>query len=237
MKRLFCLFCLIIAVLMGTSLTADAYFGDSMTDIKHFTLAVSGEGDDHNTSLTALFPFKHGWLGLHHSLQTRGDDDTVEITNHIANVHLQGVQNIGPVNLEGYVEFIRNKKRDIEHGIGAGYFLRPPKVTWNSILFSFGAGNWTQRIQPEIGKDDPNAESRVGWLSFASASVELADGDLSTVLLYKPTIDFNVTTYEVSTRFNYPINVDWLIGVSGKVILEDEEDLYLSHQIMLTYTP
>ena len=237
MKSLFCLFSLIVALLLCTSLTADAYFGDTMTDVKHFSLAISGEGDDHNTSLTALFPLKFGWLGLHHSLQTRGDGDTIDITNHIANVHLQGVQNIGPVNLEGYVELIRNKKRDIEHAIGGGYFIRPPKVTWNSILFSVGAGNWTQRIQPEIGKTDPNAEARVGWLSFASASVELADGDLSAVVRYKPTIDFDVTTWELSTRFNYPINVDWLIGVSGNAILEDEEDLYLSHQIMLTYTP
>ena len=237
MKRLFCLFSLIVALLLCMSLTADAYFGDTMTDVKHFTLAVSGEDDDHNTSLTALIPMKFGWIGLHHSLQTRNVDDKIKVTNHIANVHLQGVSNIGPVNLEGYAEFIRNKKRDIDHAIGVGYFLRPPKVTWNSILFSFGAGNWTQRIQPEIGKTDPNAEARIGWLSFASASVELEDGDLSVVGKYKPTIDFDVTTWEISTRFNYPINADWLIGVSGNAILEDEKDFYLSHQIMLTYTP
>ena len=231
MKRLVLSVILIVMFLVWSTLSSEAYFGDTLTDTKHFSLGVTGQNSNQITSATALLPFKYGWIGLHGARQTADD----KIVSETANAHLQGMYNIGAVNLEGYVEIFRDRIRDIDYALGSGYFLRPPKVTWNGVVFSFGAGNWTERRQEEINKD-ANAESRVGWLSFVSGNLVVKGGQLSTVARYKPTIDFDETIWEFSSAFNYPISKEWLLGFTKNAILEDN-DLHTSYQLVLTYTP
>ena len=231
MKKLVLSISLIMMFMAWSALSASAYFGDAMTGTKHFSLGVAGQGKDQTMSATALMPFKYGWIGLHGARQTADD----KIISEIGNAHLQGVYDIGAVNLEAYIEIYRDIKRDIEHAFGSGYFLRPPRVEWNGVVFSFGAGNWTERRQDEINKD-ADAESRIGWLSFVSGNLVVKGGQLSSVVRYKPTIDFDQTIWEFSSAFNYPINREWLLGFTKNAILENE-DFHTSYQLILTYTP
>ena len=233
MKKLVLSVSLIVMVMIWSTL-AFAYYGDTLTDTKHFSLGVTGQNSNQVTSATALLPFKFGWLGLHGARQTADD----KIVSETANAHLQGMYNIGAVNLECYVELFRDRIRDIDYAFGSGYFLRPPKVTWNGITFSFGAGNWTERRQndDEIGRDAADPENRIGWLSFVSGNLVVKGGQLSTIARYKPTIDFDETIWEFSSAFNYPISKEWLLGFTKNAILENE-DIHTSYQLVLTYTP
>ena len=231
MKKLVLSISLIVMFMVWSVLSADAYFGDTMTDKKHFSLGVSGQNKDQVMSATALMPFKYGWIGLHGARQTAGD----KIISEIGNAHLQGVYDIGNVNLEGYIEIYRDLKREIKHAAGSGYFLRFPRLEWNGVVFSFGAGNWTELRQPEINKE-ADAESRIGWLSFVSGNLVVKGGHLSSVVRYKPTIDFDQTIWEFSSVFNYPVNREWLIGFMKNAILEND-DFHTSYQLVLTYTP
>lgn len=234
MKRWFCIVSLVIAITLGMSFTSESYFGDSVTDKKHFSLGIAGQGLDQTTSLTALFPFKYGWLGLHGARQTAND----ELVSEIGNIHLQGIYDIGSVNLEAYIEAISDYKRGIKNSIGSGYFLRPPKLRWNDILFSFGIGNWTEQRNndTEIDRDAADSEARIGWLSFVSAALDIRRAHISAVVRYKPTIDFDHTIWEFSSAINYPINKKLLIGFTNKSILEDDE-IHTAYQFVLTYTP
>lgn len=235
MKRWFLVTLLAIALLLVLTFTTEAYFGDTMTDKKHFSLGLFGQNEDYGTSVTALIPNQYGWIGLHGARHIANE----KIVNETYNVHVQGIYDINDtVNVEGYIELVHDLKRGVEHRPGVGYFIRPAKFKWNDFLVSLGAGNWSQIRKDDdlIGRDASDHKPHFGWLTFISGNLAVSTGQLSTVVRYKPTIDFDVTTWEFSTAFNYPLNKEWLLGITKNAIVEDEE-IHASYQVLFTYTP
>ena len=233
MKRLFVL---LLSVYLSISV-AHGFYGDIATDKESFTLSIAGQNANQVTSLTALFPIEgaNGWAGAYISRQVA--DGTV--VAETLNAHLQGGFKIKSVGVEAYIEATRDKWRMIDLAIETGYFVRPGTWTWNDITFSGGAGNYTERRDEDeaIGRDKADASVTFGWLAFVSGKWR----NVSSVLRFKPSINFEDTRIEGSLAFNHEISETVTVGITTQSVLDSqsvaESDLHTSYLLQLVYSP
>ena len=187
MKRFFVVYAIAwLIFLFFLAQSVPAYYGDIATDKESFTLGIAGQNANQITSLTALFPIEraNGWVGAYVSRQVADG----EVISEVLNGHLQGGFDVRGVGIEAYIEATRDKWRAIDFAVEIGYFVRPGHYTWNDIIFSGGAGNYTERRDEDeaIGRDAADASTTFGWLAFVSGKWK----NVSGVLRYKPSIDF-----------------------------------------------
>ena len=216
---------------------APAFYGDIATDKRSFTLGVAGQNANQITSLTALFPVSsvNGWAGAYVSRQVADGMVVAETLN----AHLQGGFRVRGVGVEAYVDATRDKWRAIDFAIETGYFVRPGTYTWNDVTFSGGAGNYTERrdVDEGIGREATDAQTTFGWLAFVSGKWR----NISGVLRYKPSIDFEDSVIEGSLAFNHEVSDTVAVGIATQSIFDSksvaDRDLHTSYLIQFTYTP
>ena len=233
MKRLFVV---LVSMLLSVSV-AYGYYGDIAADKESFTLGIAGQNANQITSLTALFPLQqaNGWAGAYVSRQTADS----EVVSETVNGHLQGGFKIKDVGIEAYIDATRDKWRMIDLAVEVGYFVRPGTFTWNDIALSGGAGNYTERRDEdeEIGRDAADAETTFGWLAFLSAKWR----NVSGVVRFKPSIDFEETRLEGSLAFNQPLSEQLSLSITTQATLDSasvvEGDLHSTYLIGITWTP
>lgn len=225
------LFVVLLSVLLSVSV-AYGYYGDLAVDKESFTLGIAGQNANQITSLTALFPLEtaNGWAGAYLSRQTADGEVVAETVNG----HLQGGFKIKDVGIEAYIDATRDKWRMIDFAIETGYFIRPGTFTWNNVVFSGGAGNYTERRDEdeEIGRDAADTETTFGWLAFVSGKWR----NVSGVVRYKPSLDFAEERIEASLSINQPITEQLGVGFSTQAIVE-AEDVHTSYLLQVTFTP
>ena len=232
MKRLF-----VSLILFGVVAMAHGFYGDIATDRESFTLGVAGQNANQITSLTALFPIEsaNGWAGTYVSRQVADD----EVVSETINGHLQGGFAVRGVGIEAYIEATRDKWRMIDLAIETGYFIRPGTWTWNDITFSGGAGNYTERrdVDEAIGRDKTDASTTFGWLAFVSAKWR----NVSGVLRFKPSLDFEEEVIEGSLSFNHELTETVSLGITTQATIdsqvEADQTAHTSYLINFTYTP
>ena len=232
MKRLFVVLIMVLSVSV-----AYGYYGDIATDKESFTLGIAGQNANQITSLTALFPIKsaNGWAGTYVSRQVADG----EVVSETINGHLQGGFRVRGVGVEAYISATRDKWRMIDLAIETGYFVRPGTWTWNDITFSGGAGNYTERRDEDeaIGRDAKDAATTFGWLAFVSGKWK----NVSGVVRFKPSIDFEETRFEGSLAFNHELSDTTAIGITTQSVLDSQSiadrDLHTSYLVQFTYTP
>ena len=238
MKRLFSmLFPIVLAMLMLSVSPVAAFYGDIATDYPSVTLGISGQGTNHSSSLTALFPVKrlNGWSGFYVNRQ----DADEKIVAETYNGHLQGGFKVGTVGIEAYIDATRDKLRAIDLSLAAGYFVRPAVITYEDIKFSFGAGNFTENrnLDDDIGRAAADGETSFGWLAFVSGQ----RGNISGVLRYKPEIQFNHYMLEGSLSFSKDLDEHLALGASLLTIYDTnsatDKDLHTSYLVTVTFTP
>ena len=216
---------------------APAYYGDIATDKESFTLGIAGQNANQITSLTALFPIENanGWAGAYVSRQVADG----EVVSETLNGHLQGGFRIRGIGVEAYIDVTRDKWRAIDLAIETGYFVRPGTWTWNDITFSGGAGNYTERRDEDeaIGRAKDDTSTTFGWLVFVSSKWR----NVSGVLRYKPSLDFEEEVIEGSLSFNHELTETVSLGITTQGTLDSQSvvdsDAHTSYLINLTYTP
>ena len=232
MKRLFVVTLGMLLSIAVFGHFAHGYYGDIATDKESFTLGIAGQNSNQITSLTALFPIQNanGWAGAYVSRQVADGEVVAETLNG----HLQGGFKIKDVGIEAYIEATRDKWRAIDLAIETGYFIRPGTFTWNNIRFSGGAGNYTERRteDAEIGRDAADPSTTFGWLAFVSAKWK----NVSSVVRYKPSLDFAEERIEASVSINQPITDEIAVGFSTQATVE-AEDVHTSYLLQATFTP
>ena len=232
MKRLF-----VSLILFGVVAIAHGFYGDIATDRESFTLGIAGQNANQITSLTALFPIKNanGWAGAYISRQVADG----EVVSETINGHLQGGFKVRGIGIEAYIEATRDKWRMIDLAIETGYFIRPGTFAWNDITFSGGAGNYTERRDEdeEIGRDKNDASTTFGWLAFVSAKWQ----NVSGVLRFKPSLDFEEEVIEGSLSFNHELTETVSLGITTQATIdsqvEADQRAHTSYLINFTYTP
>ena len=237
MKRLFVTLHHTILMLLVVAGMSEAFYGDLSTDRESFTLGIAGQNANQITSLTALFPIKsaNGWAGTYVSRQVADG----EVVSETINGHLQGGFRVRGVGVEAYISATRDKWRMIDLAIETGYFVRPGTWTWNDITFSGGAGNYTERRDEDeaIGRDAKDAATTFGWLAFVSGKWK----NVSGVVRFKPSIDFEETRFEGSLAFNHELSDTTAIGITTQSVLDSQSiadrDLHTSYLVQFTYTP
>ena len=238
MKRFFVVYTITwLIFLLFLAQSVPAYYGDIATDRESFTLGIAGQNANQITSLTALFPIENanGWAGAYVSRQVADGEVVAETING----HLQGGFLVRGIGVEVYVEATRDKWRAIDLAIETGYFIRPGTFTWNTITFSGGAGNYTERRDEDeaIGRAKNDTSTTFGWLAFISGKWK----NVSGVVRYKPSIDFAETRLETSLSFNHEISETVSLGITTQGVLDSQSiadsDLHSSYLIQFTYTP
>lgn len=230
----------VLVVLLGVLLSISAahgFYGDIATDRESFTLGIAGQNANQITSLTALFPIKNvnGWAGAYISRQVADG----EVVSETLNGHLQGGFKVRGIGIEAYIEATRDKWRMIDLAIETGYFIRPGTFTWNAITFSGGAGNYTERRDEDeaIGRDKTDASTTFGWLAFVSAKWR----NVSGVLRFKPSLDFEEEVIEGSLSFNHELTETVSLGIATQATIDSqsiaESNLHSSYLIQFTYSP
>ena len=219
------------------SRSVPAYYGDLPKEHTAVSLGVAGQNTNQVTSLTAVYPLNraNGWMGVYVSRQVA---DSM-VTSEILNGHVQGGVSISKFKIEAYVAATRDKWRAIDFAIESGYFIRPGAYRWRGILFSGGAGNYTERrdVDEGIGRAKEDASTTFGWLCFVSGKWR----NVSGVLRYKPSIDFDRTTIEGSLSFNHQLSESLAIGITTQSVFDSasivDSDVHSSYLIQFTYTP
>ena len=214
-----------------------SFYGDIATDTPSFTLGIAGQNANQVTSLTALFPIKraNGWAGAYVSRQVADE----MVVSETLNAHIQGGFKVRAVGVEAYASATRDKWRAIDLALETGYFVRPGTYTWNDVTFSGGAGNYTERRDEDeaIGRDKADASTTFGWLAFVSAKYR----NVSGVLRYKPSLDFEERRVEASLAFNHDLTDNVAFGIATQSILDSQavadRDLHTSYLVTFTYTP
>lgn len=235
MKRLFAF--LVISLFVISVSTGFCFYGDLATDKESFTLSIAGQNTNQITSLTALFPLEgaNGWAGAYVSRQVADGMVVAETYNG----HLQGGFVVRGIGIEAYVSATRDKWRMIDLALETGYFVRPGHYTWNDITFSGGAGNYTERRDEdeEIGRDKNDISTTFGWLAFISGKWK----NVSGVVRFKPSIDFEETRIESSLSVSHEISETIALGFTTQSVLDSqsvaEGDLHTSYLLNFTYTP
>ena len=233
MKRVFVV---LVGVLLSVSV-AHGFYGDIATDRESFTLGIAGQNANQITSLTALFPIENanGWAGAYVSRQVAD----AEVVSETLNGHLQGGFAVGGIGIEAYIEATRDKWRMIDLAIETGYFIRPGTFTWNDITFSGGAGNYTERRDADeaIGRDKTDASTTFGWLAFVSAKWR----NVSGVLRFKPSLDFEEEVIEGSLSFNHELTETVSLGITTQATIDSQvaadQKAHTSYLINFIYTP
>ncbi len=233
MKRVFVV---LLGVLLSVSI-AHGFYGDIATDRESFTLGVAGQNANQITSLTALFPLKNanGWAGAYVSRQVADS----EVVSETLNGHLQGGFLVRGIGIEAYIEATRDKWRMIDLAIETGYFVRPGTFTAGGITFSGGVGNYTERrdLDEAIGRDKTDASTTFGWLAFVSAKWR----NVSGVLRFKPSLDFEEEVIEGSLSFNHELTETVSLGITTQATIdsqvEADQTAHTSYLINFTYTP
>ena len=233
MKRVFVV---LLGVLLSVSV-AHGFYGDIATDRESFTLGIAGQNTNQITSLTALFPLEgiNGWAGTYVSRQVADG----EVVSETLNGHLQGGFAVRGIGIEAYIEATRDKWRMIDLAIETGYFVRPGTFTWNDITFSGGAGNYTERRDEDeaIGRDKTDASTTFGWLAFVSAKWR----NVSGVLRFKPSLDFEEEVIEGSLSFNHELTETISLGITTQATIDSQvaadQKAHTSYLINFTYTP
>ena len=233
MKRVFVV---LLGVLLSVSV-AHGFYGDIATDRESFTLGIAGQNANQITSLTALFPLEgvNGWAGTYVSRQVADG----EVVSETLNGHLQGGFAVRGIGIEAYIEATRDKWRMIDLAIETGYFVRPGTFTWNDITFSGGAGNYTERRDEDeaIGRDKTDASTTFGWLAFVSAKWR----NVSGVLRFKPSLDFEEEVIEGSLSFNHELTETVSLGITTQATIDSQvaadQQAHTSYLINFTYTP
>ena len=226
----------LLNILLSVSVV-NAYYGDIATDKESFTLGIAGQNANQITSLTALFPIEraNGWAGAYVSRQVADG----AVVSETINGHLQGGFKVRGIGVEAYVEATRDKWRMIDLAIETGYFIRPGTFTWNDITFSGGAGNYTERRDADeaIGRDKDDTSTTFGWLAFVSGKWR----NVSGVLRFKPSLDFEEEVIEGSLSFNHELTETLSLGITTQATLDSQSrsdrDAHTSYLINLTYTP
>ena len=214
-----------------------AYYGDIATDRESFTLGIAGQNANQTTSLTALFPIENanGWAGAYVSRQVADG----AVVSETLNGHLQGGFRIRGIGVEAYIEATRDKWRAIDFAIETGYFIRPGIFVWNDITFSGGAGNYTERRDEDeaIGRAKNDTSTTFGWLVFVSGKWR----NVSGVLRYKPSLDFDESTVEGSLSFNHELSETVTVGITTQSVFDSksiaDSDLHSSYLIQFTFAP
>lgn len=230
----------VLVVLLGVLLSvsvAHGFYGDIATDRESFTLGIAGQNTNQITSLTALFPLEgvNGWAGTYVSRQVADG----EVVSETLNGHLQGGFAVRGIGIEAYIEATRDKWRMIDLAIETGYFVRPGTFTWNDITFSGGAGNYTERRDEDeaIGRDKTDASTTFGWLAFVSAKWR----NVSGVLRFKPSLDFEEEVIEGSLSFNHELTETVSLGITTQATIDSQvaadQQAHTSYLINFTYTP
>ena len=230
----------VLVVLLGVLLSvsvAHGFYGDIATDRESFTLGIAGQNANQITSLTALFPLEgvNGWAGTYVSRQVADG----EVVSETLNGHLQGGFAVRGIGIEAYIEATRDKWRMIDLAIETGYFVRPGTFTWNDITFSGGAGNYTERRDEDeaIGRDKTDASTTFGWLAFVSAKWR----NVSGVLRFKPSLDFEEEVIEGSLSFNHELTETVSLGITTQATIDSQvaadQQAHTSYLINFTYTP
>ena len=233
MKRVFVV---LVGVLLSVSV-AHGFYGDIATDRESFTLGIAGQNANQITSLTALFPIENanGWAGAYVSRQVADG----MVVSETLNGHLQGGFAVRGVGVEAYIEATRDKWRMIDLAIETGYFIRPGTFTWNAITFSGGAGNYTERRDADeaIGRDKTDASTTFGWLAFVSAKWR----NVSGVLRFKPSLDFEEEVIAGSLSFNHELTETVSLGITTQATIdsqvEADQKAHTSYLINFRYTP
>ena len=233
----FTLFLLTLTLAHLLTFGAKAYYGDIAADRESFTLGIAGQNANQITSLTALFPIEsaNGWAGAYVSRQVADG----MVVSETYNGHLQGGFKVRGIGVEAYAAATRDKWRAIDLAIETGYFIRPGTFTWNNITFSGGAGNYTERRteDAEIGREAGDPSTTFGWLAFISGKWR----NVSGVLRYKPSLDFEETKFEGSLSFNHELSETVSLGITTQGVLDSqsiaESDFHSSYLIQFTYTP
>ncbi len=233
MKRVFVV---LLGVLLSVSV-AHGFYGDIATDRESFTLGIAGQNANQITSLAALFPIENanGWAGAYVSRQVADG----MVVSETLNGHLQGGFKVRGIGVEAYIEATRDKWRRIDLAIETGYFIRPGTFTWNAITFSGGAGNYTERRDADeaIGRDKTDASTTFGWLAFVSAKWR----NVSGVLRFKPSLDFEEEVIEGSLSFNHELTETVSLGITTQATIdsqvEADQTAHTSYLINFRYTP
>ena len=233
MKRVFVV---LVGVLLSVSV-AHSFYGDIATDRESFTLGIAGQNTNQITSLMALFPLEgvNGWAGTYVSRQVADG----EVVSETLNGHLQGGFAVRGIGIEAYIEATRDKWRMIDLAIETGYFIRPGTFTWSDITFSGGAGNYTERRDEDetIGRDKNDASVTFGWLAFVSAKWR----NVSGVLRFKPSLDFEEEVIEGSLSFNHELTETVSLGITTQATIDSQvaadQKAHTSYLINFTYTP
>lgn len=214
-----------------------AFYGDVATDEESITLGIAGQNSNQVTSVTALFPIPdvNGWTGIYVSRQVADG----MVTSETLNGHIQGGLRIREVGIEGYASATRDKWRAIDLSIETGYFIRPGQYTWNDIVFSGGAGNYTERrdVDEDIGRGKDDTTVTFGWLAFISGKWR----NVSGVVRFKPSIQFTETSIESGLALNHEISDRLAMGLSTQLIFDSDsitdQDFHTSYLLQFTYTP
>ena len=233
MKRFFVVYTIAwLIFLFFLAQSVPAYYGDLAADKQSFTLGIAGQNANQITSLTALFPIQraNGWAGAYVSRQVADS----ELVSETLNGHLQGGFRIRGIGVEAYIDVTRDKWRAIDFAIETGYFVRPGIFVWNDITFSGGAGNYTERRDEDeaIGRDKADASTTFGWLAFISGKWR----NVSGVLRYKPSLDFDEERIESSLSINHEITDQLGIGFTTQAVVE-AEDFHTTYLLNFTYSP
>ena len=233
MKRFFVVYTIAwLIFLFFLAQSVPAYYGDIAADTESFTLGIAGQNANQITSLTALFPIQraNGWAGAYVSRQVADS----ELVSETLNGHLQGGFRIRGIGVEAYIDVTRDKWRAIDFAIETGYFVRPGIFVWNDITFSGGAGNYTERRDEDeaIGRDKADASTTFGWLAFVSGKWR----NVSGVLRYKPSLDFDEERIESSLSINHEITDQLGIGFTTQAVVE-AEDFHTAYLLNFTYSP
>ena len=238
MKRFFVVYTIAwLIFLFFLAQAAPAYYGDIATDKESFTLGIAGQNANQITSLTALFPIENanGWAGAYVSRQVADG----EVVSETLNGHLQGGFRVRGIGVEAYIDVTRDKWRAIDLAIETGYFIRPGTWTWNDITFSGGAGNYTERRDEDeaIGRAKDDTSTTFGWLVFVSGKWR----NVSGVLRYKPSLDFEEEVIEGSLSFNHELTETVSVGISTLSVLDSQSvtdsDAHTSYLLTVKFTP
>ena len=214
-----------------------AQFSDTDPDKKSFAVGLTGQNENAVSSLTAIFPYEKikGYAGIYAGRQT-ADGELVD-ENIVG--RLQGGGDIGDVRLRAYTEATRNLYKAIDLNIEVGYFVESPNFTYQTIEFSAGAGNFSEKrdLDDKIGRDAGDGDVTFGWLSFLTAE----RGCVTSVLRLKPEITFQEFAAELEVALNKDITENIALQLVNTLEYDTDSvvdtDWNRTYMFQAVYTP